>query len=162
MPLWAIKLCGIVAVVTCLFVAGWNVGADNVQKKWDDEHDALALAAANQKAEQTEVTNDQTTKYVERVEYVRGKTKIIIKEVPVYVTKAADADCVVNTGFVMLHNSAATNEIPNSPAAVNETPSGIALSAVAATVVENYGICHEYVETIKGWQNWATAEAAVK
>ena len=36
----------------------------------------------------------------------------------------------------------------------NESPSGVPLSAVAAKVAENYGICHETAEQLKALQYW--------
>jgi hypothetical protein len=82
---------------------------------------------------------------------------------PTYVTTKADAGCVVPDGFRLLHDAAAAGLPPAAePAGKSvDAPSGVAIAAVADTVTQNYGICHETAERLKGWQDWwAEASAA--
>ncbi|AKA61138.1 hypothetical protein IST4116A_02357 [Burkholderia cenocepacia] len=88
------------------------------------------------------------TQYVDRVQLVREKGDTIIKEVPVYVDREADRACVVPVGFVRVHDGAATNVPAGDPGSADAAPSGIALSAVAATVAGNYTTCHENAEQL--------------
>ncbi|MCA8205551.1 hypothetical protein LGM71_31470 [Burkholderia sp. AU33545] len=88
------------------------------------------------------------TQYVDRVQVVREKGDIIIKEVPVYVDREADRACVVPVGFVRVHDGAAGNVPVGDPGSADAAPSGIALSAVAATVADNYTTCHENAEQL--------------
>lgn len=88
------------------------------------------------------------TQYVDRVQVVREKGDIIIKEVPVYVDREADRACVVPVGFVRVHDGAAGNVPVGDPGSADAAPSGIALSAVAATVAGNYTTCHENAEQL--------------
>ncbi|MCI3205826.1 MULTISPECIES: hypothetical protein [Pandoraea] len=83
------------------------------------------------------------TQYVDRVREVRVKGDTIIQKVPVYVTAEADAACTVPAGFVRLHDAAAANTAPDNPSDSDARPSGVALSAVAATVADNYTAYHE-------------------
>lgn len=83
------------------------------------------------------------TQYVDRVREVRVKGDTIIQKVPVYVTAQADAACTVPVGFVRLHDAAATNTAPDDPSDSDAQPSGVALSAVAATVADNYTAYYE-------------------
>ncbi|KVE81030.1 hypothetical protein WI99_24985 [Burkholderia cepacia] len=88
------------------------------------------------------------TQYVDRVQVVREKGDIIIKEVPVYVDREADRACVVPVGFVRVHDGAAANVPLGDPGNADAAPSGVALSAVAATVADNYTTCHENAEQL--------------
>ncbi|MBN3506518.1 hypothetical protein [Burkholderia cenocepacia] len=88
------------------------------------------------------------TQYVDRVQLVREKGDTIIKEVPVYVDREADRACVVPVGFVRVHDGAAANMPVGDPGSADAAPSGIALSAVAATVAGNYTTCHENAEQL--------------
>lgn len=79
------------------------------------------------------------------------------KEVPIYVTPTADSRCSVPRGFVLFHDAAAASRPAADPAAAGgslDAPSGVALSAVAATVGENYAACHDAIAEVKRWREW--------
>ncbi|MBY8609935.1 hypothetical protein K7N18_34510 [Burkholderia arboris] len=88
------------------------------------------------------------TQYVDRVQVVREKGNTIIQEVPVYVDREADRACVVPVGFVRVHDGAAANVPLGDPGNADAAPSGVALSAVAATIADNYTTCHENAEQL--------------
>ncbi len=97
---------------------------------------------------------------------IRTVTQDIVREVPRYVTIESDAGCSVPTGFVRLHDNAAAGRspsaaIPDSAAAPHDAPSGIALSAVAATLAGNYGTCREDAERLGALQEWIRAQAVL-
>ncbi|MGO4704071.1 hypothetical protein [Dyella sp. 2RAB6] len=94
------------------------------------------------------------TQYVDRVQIVREKGQSILQKVPVYVPASADAACVVPAGFVRLHDAAAASAMPDRPGAANAQASGVALSAVAGTVVDNYTTCHAIAEQLIALQDW--------
>jgi hypothetical protein len=73
---------------------------------------------------------------------------------PVYVPIQADAACTVHRGFVSLHDAAAAGELPEPARDADAPAEGLALSAVAATVVTNYQTCHENAEQLKALQDW--------
>lgn len=156
-PVWMVQLVVGLGVLVGIFSFGWFSGADHVQKKWDKEHSQMAAAVAAQAQYQAEATVVEVVKYVDRVKVVQGKTRTIIKEVPKYVTVQADADCVVPAGFVRMHDYAAAGRVPEGPRDSDAAPAGIALSAVAETVAENYGACHENAEQVIAWQQWYKA-----
>ena len=66
----------------------------------------------------------------------------------------ADAACTVHRGFVSLHDAAAAGELPQPARDADAPTEGLALSAVAATVVTNYQTCHENAEQLKALQDW--------
>ncbi|KVP62189.1 hypothetical protein [Burkholderia ubonensis] len=112
--------------------------------------DALARDVRDRTAERDAARRDVkvVTQYVDRVQVVREKGDIIIKEVPVYVDREADRACVVPVGFVRVHDAAVANVPVGDPGHTDAAPSGVALSAVAATVAGNYTTCHENAEQL--------------
>jgi hypothetical protein len=103
---------------------------------------------------QAEATVQVVTKYVYRIQVVREKGDTLIQEVPFYVPVQADAACTVHRGFVSLHDAAAAGELPEPARDADAPAEGLALSAVAATVVGNYQTCHENAEQLKALQDW--------
>ncbi|VVD78509.1 hypothetical protein [Pandoraea fibrosis] len=104
------------------------------------ENDATRLSADLDDARENPIV---ITKYVDRVREIRVKGDTIIQKVPVYVTAEADAACTVPVGFVRLHDAAAGNTPPDNPGDADARPSGVALSAVAETVADNYTAYYE-------------------
>jgi hypothetical protein len=100
------------------------------------------------------------TRYVDQVRVVHERGATLTKEIPVYVTAQADAACSVPVGFVRVHDAAASNDLPGPADAADAQPSGLALSAVAGTVVDNYATCHAAVEQLKALQAWVRANQA--
>ncbi|WP_293028560.1 hypothetical protein [Pandoraea sp.] len=92
------------------------------------------------------------TRYVDRVHTVRERGHTIVKEIPVYVSRKADTACPVPAGFVRLHDAAAANVPVGDPRGADAAASGLALSAVAGTVADNYTACHENAEQLSALQ----------
>lgn len=151
------KPLAVIIVAALIYAAGWIEGAGHGQAKWDAKKQAETLAAARQARNQAEATVKVVTEYVDKIKVVRERGATIIKEVPVYVTAQADADCLINAGFVRLHDAAAGNAVSLSPGAADAAPSGIALSAVAETVADNYQRCHENAAQLIALQQWTMA-----
>ena len=115
----------------------------------------MEVKVAKQEVDASELTTEVITKYVDRVKIVEGKTREIIKKVPVYITKESDDKCAINNGFVSLHNSSASQtKIPDTTRDVNETSSDVKLSTVATTITENYGTYYQVAEQLKSLQDW--------
>ncbi|WP_236183713.1 hypothetical protein [Pseudomonas protegens] len=100
--------------------------------------------------------------YVDRIVKVYQAGATITKEVPVYVSKAADRACVVPDGFVRVHDAGAANlPVAGGPSVTDGAASGLALSTVAASVVDNYSECHANAEQLKALQRWVRESQAV-
>lgn len=138
------------------------------------EHRITAAEARATTAERTAITlrgelasrktgERIVTRYVDRVHtiYVRGAT--LTQKVPLYVPAPADAACPVPVGFVRLHDAAAAGtEVPDRPGAADAVPSGVALSTVAGTVVDNYTTCHATAEQLTALQDWVRANGGAR
>ncbi|NIK10607.1 Tfp pilus assembly protein PilX [Xanthomonas arboricola] len=95
------------------------------------------------------------TRFVDRVQVVHEVGATITREIPIYVTQNADAACAIPTGFVRLHDAAATGN-PAGPATGDpDAPAeGITLSGIAGTVADNYTSCHATAAQLSALQDW--------
>lgn len=153
------------AAIAAALAAVWFVyhrGELHERSKWEAVQAANNLHAAQVGQRRAEVTTTVLTRYIDRVRTVRVKSETITREVPIYVTKTDDSRCVVNAGFVRLHNAAAANELPSSASGANEAPTSVALSTVAETLAGNYGICHENAAQLEALQEWVRVQEGVK
>jgi len=122
--------------------------------------DAKAVAAAKAlDAQSAAISQDQAHQFGDATEKVRTITKTLLKQVKVYVPASADARCVVPVGFVQLYNAAAAG-VPAPAGGPDQAPSGDDLSAVAASVVSNFGAAHDWRAEALTWRSWYAAQAA--
>jgi hypothetical protein len=160
---WPYRWLALVLLAAALFGFGWIKGAGHVQAQWDAAVHKQALHTAAVRERQAQATVKVVTQYVDRVRVVREKGDTIIKEVPVYVPVQADVACTINRGFVRLHDAAAAGELPEPASDADASAAGLALSAVARTVVANYQTCHETAEQLRALQGWVREmKAAIK
>lgn len=139
--------------------AGWKVRDYDYQKHL--KADAEAAQRASDQAREVEATNDQTSqdigvKVEEAQTEIRYVTRTLIKEVPTYVTLEADTRCPVPLGAVRMLDAAARgdSEVALAPTESPDQASGIGLSGVVSSVVNNYGYTHELEAQVIGWQDW--------
>ena len=151
---WPYRLLALTALCIVIFGFGWLKGASHVQAQWDAATAAQRQAQAQVQIQQAEATVQVVTQYVDRIQVVREKGDTILKEVPIYVPVQADAACTIYRGAVSLHDAAATGELPEPSRDPDASAEGLALSALAATVVSNYQTCHENAEQLKALQDW--------
>ena len=156
---WPYRLLALVLLAVALIGFGWVKGAGHVQAKWDAAVQLQTLHTATGRQKQAEATVKVVTQYVDRVRVVRERADTIIREVPVYVPVQADAACTINRGFVRLHDAAAEGRMPEPARDADAAAAGIALSAVAGTVTENYRTCHENAEQLRALQAWVSEMA---
>lgn len=148
---------GLLAVVVLLglsYALGHANGVASEQGKAKDAEIKQLREAFEQGQAVGTVRDVVVTEYVdrERVIYKTGAT--ITKEVPVYVTPAADAACTLNRGFVRLHDAAAANVLPGPASAADAEPGGIALSAATGVIAENYTTCNATRNQLTALQEW--------
>ena len=139
-----------------LLVAGtFFVGGISNQAEWQLKVKQMEVEIAKKEIEAEQISHEVITKYVDRVKIVEGKTNEIIKKVPVYITKESDDKCIINSGFVSLHDaSASQTKIPDTTGDINDTASKFKLSDVATTISKNYGIYYQVAEQLTSLQDW--------
>ena len=103
------------------------------------------------------VVSDQTiTRYVDRVQIVQGKSRTIIKEIPIYVQDTVN----LSGGWRMLHNNAVNNEVSDTTRDSDEAT--VTATDALETVAANYGICHENSQTLQALQSWVREQSTIR
>lgn len=112
--------------------------------------------------EKVRVAEQQSQQANERLaEEVKKKAKVI-KET-VYVNREIikevaggqiDATCRLPRSAVSVHDRASQNEMAGRAEGTDGTPSPVKASELLATVVDNYGACHENSAKLEAWQQW--------
>ncbi len=148
------KIVGALLVAGGIFISGgiWT------QREFLKEIEKAKEEIARIEKESAEKTAQIETEFKQKVVVIKEKGDVIIQKVPEYISKDSDAKCDVPNGFVVLHNSAVKNEIPNTTREFNEESSGVELSTVAKTVAGNYTTCNEVREQLKSLQDWVKAQ----
>jgi hypothetical protein len=146
-----------VALLGALGLYAWFTGhrIDAAEQRATVAESSAAAARADLAA--SKASERIVTRYVDRVHtiYVHGAT--LTQKVPIYVTAHDDAACTVPLGFVRLHDAAATLSDPAG--AADARPSGLALSAVAGTVADNYTTCHATAAQLTALRDWVRANS---
>ncbi len=148
----------------CPFCVGWNAGA-HVQLA-AIQAVAKAAEAHTQAVEtkQAQVTAQASQNDVQVQTRIITHTRTLEKLVPEYIDAQAVADCTVTRGTISLLNAAASgSELPDIPDAareLNDSPSGVGINTVAASVVANYGDAEQNSAQLKDLQAWIIAQQA--
>lgn len=158
--LQALSLSSKIAICTTLAAALFSTGL-YVGHKWGVSSCYEATIEAQRHTIETgikqAVVSDKTiTQYVDRVQIVQGKSRTIIKEIPIYVQDTVN----LSGGFRLLHDSAVNNELPD-PTRIIDAPT-VAVETVAETIAGNYGICHENSTTLSALQEWVKEQSLIK
>ena len=156
----ALSLSSKIAICTTLCAALFSAGL-YVGHKWGVAACYEATIEAQRHTIETgikqAVVSDKTvTKYVDRVQIVQGKSRTIIKEIPIYVKDT----CTLSADWRMLHDSAIYNELPD-PARIADAEA-IGLEAATKTILENYQACNVNAETLSSLQQWVRDESAIR
>jgi len=145
--------------ICCICFGMFMAGASNNESHWVEKVKQMEVEMAKQEVATSNITTEVITKYVDRIKIVEGKTREIIKKVPIYITKEDDDKCTINNGFVSMFNSSASQtKIPNTTRDVNEEASDVKLSTLAETITENHGTYYQVAEQLKSLQDWITQQ----
>lgn len=146
---------GIVAVLFFTFYGG---------KYSEESKHKIAEAELNTKiaileGKAAEVTHDVEIRYVDRIKEVE-KIKVEYKDgyVDRFITKEDNSKCIINNGFVRLHDSAANGEVPGPAKGTDEDASEFKLSDVGRTVTYNYLTFKEVRDQLIGLQDWVNRQ----
>lgn len=145
-----IQLLSFVTLLISIFLCG---GLAN-EASWQLKVAKTNAEIAELKAKSEKVSTKVVTKYIDRIQVVKEKGNEIVK----YVNKESDSKCELPNSFVVLHDAAAKNELPDPARASNAGASDVKLSRATTTIVENYGTCWEIREQLKALQEWVSEQ----
>ena len=145
-----IQLLSFVTLLVSVFLCG---GLAN-EASWQLKVAKTNAEIAELKAKSEKVSTKVVTKYIDRIQVVKEKGNEIVK----YVNKESDAKCELPNSFVVLHDAAAKNELPDPTRASNAGASEVKLSGATTTIIQNYGTCWEIREQLKALQEWVSEQ----
>jgi hypothetical protein len=154
---WRLLLAG--ALLLAGFTAGWQVqawrhGAAETKATAHTARVAVQQGAANTvaAAHDAQVQTD-----------IRWRTRIQIKEVPVYVTAETDRRFPLPVGLVRLHDASALgldlSAVPDPAGRADGEASAVAASDLGRVVAANYGECRADQARLTELQDWVDAQA---
>ena len=134
-------------------------GGYGTEMKWRAEAAKLKADMDRKVALSEQHSKQVVTKYITQTKVIKEKGDEI-KKLSKHV-QDADANCVVPKSFVLLHDSAAKNEVPDTSKGVDGTPSGVGLSTIGETVTINYNNYHQLSERLKALQDWVAQQEKI-
>lgn len=138
LPPWV----GPVAIVAGIAIFGGTCyikGMAAVQEKWDTEAQVRKLTETIEYRRVETVIDRVMYQVVPQIRVVEKQGKDIVKKVHVYVPQEADNNCVINDGFVRLHEAARSGvQLPEDSAGTTDAASGVRLSDVGRVITINY------------------------
>jgi len=153
----AIILKWVSLVVLC--VGCYFTGAYSKDMLWRAEAEKLKADMDRKVAEADKRSKQIVTKYVTQTKVIKEKGNEI-KKLSQHV-KESDAKCIVPKSFVLLHDSAAKNEVPDTSKGIDGSASGVNLSTVGETISINYNNYHQLSEQLKALQDWVTSQEKI-
>jgi hypothetical protein len=152
-----LRTIGVIVMVGGVYLYG---GYGN-EMSWRERAAALQAEIDRKNSESEKVTEKIVTEYVEKIKVVKEKGNVIVKEVPKYITKESDDKCTIPKSFIVLHNGASRNEVPDAAGGIDETASDVKLSRVLETTIGNYTIYYETAEQLKALQDWVRQQEKI-
>lgn len=144
------------AIGVIIFTCGWYSGSSYTEgvcqnKTLSKENESLKQALY-QATQSQSVVNE----YVNESKRIVDNSRVIIKKVPVYVTKENDDACDIPDSFRVYWNAANRGVFPDGPASttVNGTTYPIRLSDVAAQHAREAETCKQTEAQLIALQDW--------
>jgi len=108
------------------------------------------------KTENTRISDNVTTEYVDRVNTIHDK-EVIYRD---RLVELGEGKNNLSNGWVELHDAAAKLADPDAVLASDLSPSGIMDNAALAVVLTNYRVAHENKQQLISLQKWITDNRA--
>ena len=134
-------------------------GGYGTEMKWRAEAAKLKADMDRKVALSEKKSKQIVTKYIVQTKVIKEKGDAI-KKLSQHV-KQADAKCIVPKSFVLLHDSAAKNEVPNTTKGIDGSASGTNLSTIGETITINYNNYHQLSEQLKALQDWVSSQEKI-
>lgn len=150
-----IRTVGIILLIGSVYL----YGGYGTEMKWRAEAAKLKADMDRKVALSEKQSKQIVTKYIVQTKVIKEKGDAI-KKLSQHV-KEADAKCIVPKSFVLLHDSAAKNEVPDTSAGVNGSASRTNLSTIGETVTINYNNYHQLSEQLKALQDWVSSQEKI-
>lgn len=146
------------AAFIAALVLGYETLAERHREQGRSEVRAeFAIEAQAADSKRDNVSRETERRVVERIKEVQVITETITKEIPVYVYPT---DPSLPGRFRVLHDAAASGEVPDPAAVDDATP--IPAEDLAETIIANYGTCRANAARLTEWNAWATEQQSAR
>lgn len=152
-----------ILVIFLIWYTGYRTGVSITQDTYTLEKNALLTELFELRQKQDKVTVKVEKEYILKEKLIQGKTKTLIKEVPVYVTETSNNNCTIPTGFQLHWNEANSYDVSNPTSGSDgapyttkeyETPTTIRLRDVAAQHSDEVMLCKSTENQLLALQDW--------
>jgi hypothetical protein len=138
-----------------LAIGSFFIGGISNEADWQLKIKETEAKVAVQEKKAAEISTEVVIKYVDRIKIVEGKSREIIKEIPIYINEKSDAECRINNGAIILLNSGASQSaVPITTRDTNEEASDVKLSEVVTNIQQNYGTYYQVASQLESLQEW--------
>lgn len=142
-------------IAAALFGLGYLKGSES--RNEEVAHLVAAIQVATNKAKELMerdpiIQKEIVVQYRDRIVKVREVQPEIQSQVEVIREK--HPDCVLPVEFRLLHDTAASGDLPAQPAAGTDGPSEVPCDIAAETIARNYQAARENAEQLKSLQEW--------
>ncbi len=150
-----------VSVIALLFFTLGNLqGSSHARDKCMAEKAAAEIHTSHVETVQAQTTVDVVTKYAQRASDMRARSQSITSKVSHYVpTKTDSSACALPSGWRLLHDAAATGELPITTSGADAAV--VTPQEAASTVSDNYATCRANALQLDALQEWVRKQAEV-
>ena len=151
-----VKALAIVFIV--LGAAGWGYmkGSAHAEVELANYQAKAEKQISELKTENTRISDNVTTEYVDRVNTIHDKETIYRDRL----VGLGEGQNNLSNGWVELHDAAAKLADPDAILASDKSPSGVMDNAALAVVLTNYRVAHENKQQLISLQKWITDNKA--
>jgi hypothetical protein len=151
-----VKIIAIIFIV--LGAAGWGYmkGSAHAEIELANYQAKAEKQISELKTENTKISDNVTTEYVDRVNTIHDK-EVIYRDKLVHL---GDSTNNLSNGWIELHDAAAKLADPDSQLASDKSPSGVMDNSALAVVLTNYSVCHQNKQQLISLQSWITQNKA--
>ena len=151
-----VKIMAIIFIV--LGAAGWGYmkGSAHAEVELANYQASAEKQISDLKTENTRISDNVTTEYVDRVNTIHDK-EVIYRD---RLVELGEGKNNLSNGWVELHDAAAKLADPDAVLASDLSPSGVMDNAALAVVLTNYRVAHENKQQLISLQKWITDNRA--
>lgn len=152
-----------IALAGLIWYMGYYTGHSVLEVKHTLEKNALLTELIELRQKHDKATAKVEKEYILKEKLIQGKTKTLIKEVPVYVTEVSNNSCNIPVGFQLHWNESNSYDVSKPTSGINgatnitpdyETLTTIKLRDVATQHSDEVMVCKSTENQLIALQNW--------
>lgn len=138
------------ALFFIMFLLGVNRGERIAEKRHGDYISAQAKQEVKQVIQDQAIFTKTEIEYRDRIQKIYIKGEQIEKQIPIYITGADNAQCIINAGFLRQYNSSWGDSPSDIASESDREPTAISLTDIAEADSGNATSCKAWREQALG------------